>query len=300
MCLGPFDGLQGLFLSSIGAGGLQYAGTSLSLGAFLEQHAASLTPVLRRTLTPPVCASFAEVARFVRVFMSRGNDTHDSSTISEPVLAKCAAALCTEFRVTKVDDLGFGELSDILHLNKSVESSITPVILPIRALLHDHGVHSASLPSHGLNYYSDPTAVLRCIRASPYLMDLNSWLQWEVVFEPHHGSLRSFLQREDTSELAFMEDGASPQTAAILKYDQDATKEKLEAAFDGVNPEVAAVQLVSLFAQNSLFGNQAMLEAPLLQRSCEREASPRTLRLRTCDTPAHTQTSVSHHVPPHH
>ncbi len=45
------------------------------------------------------------------------------------------------------DDLGFGELNDILHLNKSAQSSTTTVILPIRALLHDHGVHSASLPS---------------------------------------------------------------------------------------------------------------------------------------------------------
>jgi hypothetical protein len=207
----PFDDVEGVLATvrrlarvekqvvhTLGGGGFHHAGKHVTFGAFLHQHLSSLNTVLRRTLTPPLKASLTDVANFVKVFLNRSED----GGVCEVSRTKCTRALCLEFGVNQVCDLGFGDLSDVMTHSRM--GSDVPIISSMRALASDIGTRSA--PLHNPLDCSNPDVVLRCLQAAPYLVDLHSWLQWPAVFEPRHGSLRSFIQREvkPAAQLAFL------------------------------------------------------------------------------------------------
>ncbi|XP_041072786.1 protein NO VEIN [Carcharodon carcharias] len=141
-------------------------------------------------------------------------------TLKESMFPVIEAALRSQFKVKDSKELGHGTLSNMVqmieHQTKSHSGHNSPRSLVLyEATLYVEESSYSNIDSSGsvglLGDLSKEQA-LSCLLNAPLLEDLAEWSQWEMVFEPQHGSLKDFIERHCSRKAAHL----SLESSAVL------------------------------------------------------------------------------------
>uniref|UniRef100_A0A4W3JPJ6 Wu:fj29h11 n=2 Tax=Callorhinchus milii TaxID=7868 RepID=A0A4W3JPJ6_CALMI len=124
-------------------------------------------------------------------------------SLEESVFPVIEAALRSHFRVKDSKELGYGTLSNMVKMvqrqikSLSNHGNLRSLVLYEAALLFKEfiPIHSNNSYSVGLLGELSKERALSCLLNAPLLEDLAEWSQWDLVFEPQHGSLKDFIER---------------------------------------------------------------------------------------------------------
>ncbi|XP_048467027.1 protein NO VEIN-like [Rhincodon typus] len=137
--------------------------------------------------------SYQDVYEFIR----------QCGSLEESMFPTIKAALCNQFWVRDIKELGYGTLSNIVKMvqrqTKSHSGHNNPqsLVLYETALFIEESSHCSIDSSSSVGLLGDLSKeqALSCLLNAPLLEDLAEWSQWETVFEAQHGSLKDFIER---------------------------------------------------------------------------------------------------------
>ena len=95
--------------------------------------------------------------------------------------------------------------------------------------------------------------VISCLDAAPLLENLARWSNWDRVFEPQFGDMKSFLSKQDKIQVLDI------SRDEFLKISLDATAEDLKCALKADNAQNIAGHLLSV-----IYANGGVSETPLI------------------------------------
>ncbi|XP_057182526.1 uncharacterized protein LOC130549349 isoform X2 [Triplophysa rosa] len=167
-------------------------------------------------------------------------------------LAFVEAALRNHYRIKDSRELGHGPLGflvDYTQRQKELSGdAITSVVryecplLPI-----DSGECGPDMV--GLLGEVSRDKALACLLTAPLLQDLEEWSQWELVFQPNHGSLKEFIDKYcGKTELLALE--VSP--GVLLRVTADTGAAHFSKAALALNPVGTAGHLVSIVVADGI------------------------------------------------
>ncbi|XP_072339919.1 uncharacterized protein [Scyliorhinus torazame] len=124
-------------------------------------------------------------------------------TLKESMFPAIEAAMRSQFRVKDSKELGHGTLPNMVKMiqrqNKSHNGHGNHrSLVQYEATLYveeSSNCNTESSGSVGLLGDLSKERALSCLLNAPLLEDLAEWSQWEMVFEPQHGSLKDFIER---------------------------------------------------------------------------------------------------------
>jgi hypothetical protein len=136
--------------------------------------------------------------------------TAGSTGISSDLRLALGHAVCQQFGVHRVEDLGHGSLTRLLQMGMEAAHSSAHRAVPCALALSVGPQASAVsdgttvLPeanppgpvSAGYGGEVSRSSALAALASAPPLVDLHQWCQWRAVFEPTLGRLEDFLQSE--------------------------------------------------------------------------------------------------------
>ncbi|XP_043571064.1 protein NO VEIN isoform X1 [Chiloscyllium plagiosum] len=138
-------------------------------------------------------------------------------TLGDSMFPAIEAALCKQFRVRAIKELGYRTVSSLVkmvqHQTKShtEHNNLQSLVLYETALFFEESSHSNSSSVGLLGDLSEEQA-LSCLLNAPLLEDLAEWSQWETIFEAQHGSLKDFIERHCGKKAAHL----SLESSAVL------------------------------------------------------------------------------------
>ncbi|XP_067859939.1 uncharacterized protein wu:fj29h11 isoform X2 [Heptranchias perlo] len=141
-------------------------------------------------------------------------------TLEESVFPAIEAALRSQFRVKDSKELGHGTLSNMVKMvqrqTKSHSDHNNPrsLVLYEATLFVKESSYSSTDSSRSVGLLGDLSkeSALSCLLNAPLLEDLAEWSQWELVFEPQHGSLKDFIEKHCGKKAAQL----SVENSAVL------------------------------------------------------------------------------------
>ncbi|CAH1779739.1 unnamed protein product [Owenia fusiformis] len=126
-------------------------------------------------------------------------------------LAQLKNVLCSQYRVKDVSELGVGSLQRLLDQSQNDAHKLS-----------NHAIYYSSSYSHlarenkheagnvGLLGHKTKEQALLCLMRCPLMADLATWSQWDLVFQPQFGDLKSFLQRNSIAAGMISQEKAIP------------------------------------------------------------------------------------------
>ncbi|GCC17061.1 hypothetical protein chiPu_0017434 [Chiloscyllium punctatum] len=154
-------------------------------------------------------------------FRPSHQDVHEfirqCGTLGDSMFPAIEVALCKQFRVRAIKELGYRTVSSIVkmvqHQTKShtEHNNLQSMVLYETALFFEEFSHSNS-SSVGLLGDLSQEQALSCLLNAPLLEDLAEWSQWETIFEAQHGSLKDFIERHCGKKAAHL----SLESSAVL------------------------------------------------------------------------------------
>ncbi|XP_078599079.1 uncharacterized protein LOC144874602 isoform X2 [Branchiostoma floridae x Branchiostoma japonicum] len=128
-----------------------------------------------------------DVLEFIRQYGSTHTD----------MIPSIEAALCHHYGVREVKDLGYGPLPKLMttaqKLGKFTQGT-SPVMFE-GPLCPKTISFPSSQKTVGLLGSRTADQALMCLLSAPLLADLEKWTHWSLVFQPQHGDLRAFIER---------------------------------------------------------------------------------------------------------
>ncbi|XP_028975778.2 uncharacterized protein wu:fj29h11 isoform X2 [Esox lucius] len=127
-----------------------------------------------------------------------------ASTANDPDgLSHMECCLRAHYGVRDSRDLGLGPLKTLVGLVQrqrefNLGGGLSQVRYEVALLPRDTSMSSSVGEAQlmvGLLGDISQTEALSCLLACPLLEDLGQWSQWELVFRPHHGALKDFIDR---------------------------------------------------------------------------------------------------------
>ncbi|XP_072882566.1 uncharacterized protein [Hemitrygon akajei] len=124
-------------------------------------------------------------------------------TLEECMFPAIEAALRSQFMVKDIKEFGLGALSNLVKMvQRQVEShsdynSFQSLVLYEATLFVNEPSYCNTEPNNSVGLLGDLSKqqALICLLNTPLLEDLAEWSQWELVFQPQHGSLKDFIER---------------------------------------------------------------------------------------------------------
>ncbi|KAK3589090.1 hypothetical protein CHS0354_017428 [Potamilus streckersoni] len=175
-------------------------------------------------------------------------------------------ALCNQFHVKEVQQLGHGNISRLQAAadKPGKHQSRDFTVFYEAALVTNSGSVSQSTSQVGILGHQSREAALNCLHNCPLLEDLAEWSQWQLVFEPEHGRLKDFIQKHGGTKTLNFEGGriATMDIFALetcpghlIKLTNHASEELFAQALEQKNVLLTCGQLVSLVASKKGMDN---------------------------------------------
>ncbi|XP_039595107.1 protein NO VEIN [Polypterus senegalus] len=204
------------------------------------------------------------------------------------------AAIKSHFKVLDTRELGYGTVAQLFN-----------IVQKQKTYYEDHGnrknlVHYeaalfvkdsrqsliGSTDSVGLLGDMSKDSAMACLLNAPLLEDLSEWSQWELVFEPQHGNLKDFIERNFGKKVTSLGDRGDAIIAdlvalevrpgVLLRVSANTSIDLFAEAVMALDPVNAAGHLVSIVitygianAPFALLGNH--MEASLSAANSQRE-----------------------------
>uniref|UniRef100_UPI00398E4A41 uncharacterized protein isoform X2 n=1 Tax=Pristiophorus japonicus TaxID=55135 RepID=UPI00398E4A41 len=191
-------------------------------------------------------------------------------TLEEPVFPAIEAALRSQFRVKDSKELGHGTLSNMVKMvqrqtrSHSDHNNFRSLVLYEATLFVKESSYcnTDSSSSVGLLGALSEERALSCLLNAPLLEDLAEWSQWELVFEPQHGSLKDFIEQHCGKKAAQLSVESSAvlndlialevKPGVMLRLTTDTCPELFAQAAKSRDPAGAAGHLVSIVTADGL------------------------------------------------
>ncbi|XP_072098501.1 uncharacterized protein [Mobula birostris] len=124
-------------------------------------------------------------------------------TLEESMFPAIEAALRSQFMVKDVKEFGLGALSNLVKMvqrqakSHSDYNSFQSLVLYEATLFVNEPSYCNTEANNSVGLLGDLSKqqALICLLNTPLLEDLAEWSQWELVFQPQHGSLKDFIER---------------------------------------------------------------------------------------------------------
>ncbi|XP_028332404.1 uncharacterized protein LOC114481634 isoform X2 [Gouania willdenowi] len=193
----------------------------------------------------------------------------DTPTLHPDELFKVESALRSHYRVRDSRDLGHGPLQTLAGLVQRQKSLAGGGLSPIfyeAALLASNGKLSAEEGCEIVGRLGEKSRdqALACLLSCPLLDDLSEWSQWELIFKPLHGSLKSFIERHAANTgLTALE--VTP--GVLLRITTHTGDKHFSSSAAALDPVGTAGHLVSMVAANGIANAPTALLANHLQNS---------------------------------
>ena len=164
-----------------------------------------------------------------------------------------SVCVTSQFGVESFEDLGCGTVHKIMSecqtsqqvVHASALSYLSPLLLNGDVCLQEskHGV--------GILGHQSREDALSCLRKAPLLEDLRQWSHWELIYQPEHGDLEVFLQRELEHRPASAVYALEVAPGRLIRIDPNCTMSDFIVALssDSPDPINAAGYLVSLIVK---------------------------------------------------
>ncbi|XP_061912312.1 uncharacterized protein wu:fj29h11 [Entelurus aequoreus] len=109
-------------------------------------------------------------------------------------------ALRSHYGVQDSRELGYGTLQTLARLvqrQKDLAGGGLSQVFFESALFAKHGILSAESGGEAVGPLGEmsKTQALASLQSCPLLEDLSEWSQWDLIFKPFHGSLKTFIER---------------------------------------------------------------------------------------------------------
>ncbi|XP_051888907.1 uncharacterized protein wu:fj29h11 isoform X2 [Pristis pectinata] len=191
-------------------------------------------------------------------------------TLEESMFPAIEAALRSQFRVKDSKELGHGTLSNMIKMvQRQVKShsgynSFQSLVLYEATFFVKEASYCNTEANNSVGLLGDLSKeyALTCLLNTPLLEDLAEWSQWELVFEPQHGSLKGFIERycgEKATQLsvegsAVLNDliAIEVKPGVLLRLTTDTSPELFAQAARSHDPIGTAGHLVSIVTADGL------------------------------------------------
>uniref|UniRef100_A0A8C5H5H6 Uncharacterized LOC114481634 n=1 Tax=Gouania willdenowi TaxID=441366 RepID=A0A8C5H5H6_GOUWI len=180
-----------------------------------------------------------------------------------PTLHPDESALRSHYRVRDSRDLGHGPLQTLAGLVQRQKSlaggGLSPIFYEAALLASNEGCEIV-----GRLGEKSRDQALACLLSCPLLDDLSEWSQWELIFKPLHGSLKSFIERHAANTgLTALE--VTP--GVLLRITTHTGDKHFSSSAAALDPVGTAGHLVSMVAANGIANAPTALLANHLQNS---------------------------------
>ncbi|XP_041670873.1 protein NO VEIN isoform X2 [Cheilinus undulatus] len=199
------------------------------------------------------------------------NQCGDISSTDPEELSHIESALRTHFKVRDSRDLGFGTLhmlAGLVQRQRSLGGGGQSLVHYESALFARQGKQSVEMGGEAVGRLGEVSKdqALSCLHCCPLLEDLNQWSQWELVFKPHHGPLKDFIERNaGNSGLLALE--VTP--GLLLRITSHTGDKHFSAAVMNLDPVGTAGHLVSMVIADGIANAPTALLANHMQRSLD-------------------------------
>ncbi|XP_078082199.1 uncharacterized protein LOC144502066 [Mustelus asterias] len=191
-------------------------------------------------------------------------------TLKESMFPAIEAALRSQFRVKDSKELGHGTLSNMVKMiqcqtkSHSGHNNLRNLVLYEATLYVDESSHCNADSSGSVGLLGDLSKeqALSCLLNAPLLEDLAEWSQWELVFEPQHGSLKDFIERHCGTKAAHLSlEGSAVlndlvalevKPGVLLRLTTETNPELFAQAVKSRDPTGTAGHLVSIVVADGL------------------------------------------------
>ncbi|XP_017271683.1 protein NO VEIN isoform X2 [Kryptolebias marmoratus] len=193
----------------------------------------------------------------------------DASSTEPDKLFHIESALRCHYRLRDSRDLGYGTLHMLAGLvqrqRELAGGGLSPVYYE-SALLAKHNKSSAERGSESAGRLGETSKAqaLASLLCCPLLEDLSQWSQWELVFKPHHGSLKDFIERNAANTgLAALEE----TPGLLLRITTDTGDKHFSRAAADLEPVGTAGHLVSMVVADGIDNAPTALLANHMENS---------------------------------
>ncbi|XP_058848447.1 uncharacterized protein LOC117424580 isoform X2 [Acipenser ruthenus] len=196
------------------------------------------------------------------------------------------SALRSHYKVKDSRELGYGSLATLVNivqrqnkLHDDNPSNQTSLVHYETALLIKDSRHSLAATNDAVGLLGDVSrdTALACLLNTPLLEDLADWSQWELVFEPQHGDLKDFIERNFGRKVTRLGDESTAVLAdlvalevkpgVLLRVTTHTSAELFAEAAMALDPVGTAGHLVSLVIADGIANAPLALLANLMETS---------------------------------
>lgn len=164
-----------------------------------------------------------------------------------------SACVTAQFGVDSFESLGCGSVHKlVLETQYSQNLAQTSAVAYLSPLLLNGDVSlQESKQGVGILGHQSPEDALSCLQSAPLLEDLKQWSHWELVFQPQHGALEEFLQKQPDHRLASAVHALEIAPGQLLRIDPSTSVTDFVASLssDCPDPVDTAGYLVSLIVK---------------------------------------------------
>ncbi|XP_077359160.1 uncharacterized protein LOC144005104 isoform X2 [Festucalex cinctus] len=184
-------------------------------------------------------------------------------------LSHIELALRSHYGVQDSRDLGYGSLQTLARLvqcQKDLAGGGLSQVFYESTLFARHGMSSAQSECEAVGRLGEMSKVeaLASLHSCPLLEDLREWSQWELIFQPFHGSLKDFIERNAANTgLAALEVGPN----LLLRITSDTGDKHFSKAAVNLDPVETAGHLVSIVVADGVANAPTALLANHVQSS---------------------------------
>uniref|UniRef100_UPI0037E884B3 uncharacterized protein n=1 Tax=Semicossyphus pulcher TaxID=241346 RepID=UPI0037E884B3 len=197
------------------------------------------------------------------------NQCGDINSTDPEELSHIESALRAHFRVRDSRDLGLGTLHMLAGLVQRQRSLSGGGLSPVHyqsALFARHSKPSAEAGAEAVGQLGEMSKeqALCSLQSCPLLEDLSEWSQWELVFKPHHGPIKDFIERHAAhTGLSALE--VTP--GLLLRITSHTGDKHFSAAVAALDPVGTAGHLVSMVVADGIANAPTALLANHVQSS---------------------------------
>lgn len=161
--------------------------------------------------------------------------------------------MTSQFGVDSFEDLSCGSVHKIISESRDSQQVIHTSAISYLSPLLLNGDISLQETKHGVGVLGHQSRkdALSCLQTAPLLEDLKQWSHWELVYQPQHGDLEGFLQRELDDRPASAVHALEVAPGKLIRIDPNSSMSDFIASLsaDSPDPVNTAGHLVSLIVK---------------------------------------------------
>ncbi|KAM3591779.1 uncharacterized protein V6R79_007248 [Siganus canaliculatus] len=222
------------------------------------------------------------------------NQCGDITSTDPDQLSHIESALRSHYRIRGSRDLGYGPLHMLAGLvqrqRRLAGGGLSPVYYE-SAVFAKHCKSSVEGGGEVVGRLGElsKAQALACLLSCPLLEDLGEWSQWELVFEPLHGTLKDFIERNAANTgLAALE----VKPGLLLKITSHTGDKHFSNAAMLLDPVGTAGHLVSLVVADGIVNAPTVLLANHMESSLAAAVATEDLCLSEEDVSRHSRVAT--------